>query len=81
MFVTGGTPNYTYSWNTIPVQNNSNAVFLSSGTYLLTVIDLNNCIDTISETVSEPPPVPVNISNSSTNVCIGGSINLASESC
>ena len=74
--VTGGTPNYTYSWNTIPVQNNSNAVFLPSGTYLLTVTDANNCIDTISETISEPPPVPVNISNTSANVCIGGSINL-----
>jgi len=74
--VTGGTPNYTYSWNTIPVQNNSNAVFLPSGTYLLTVTDANNCIDTTSETISEPPPVPVNISNTSTNVCIGGSINL-----
>ena len=35
--VSGGTPNYNYSWNTIPPQNNPTAVFLSSGTYLLTV--------------------------------------------
>ena len=74
--VSGGTPNYNYSWNTVPTQNNPNAVFLSSGTYLLTVIDANNCMDTISETVLEPSPVPVNISSNSTSVCIGGSINL-----
>ena len=74
--VSGGTPNYSYSWNTIPPQNNPNAVFLSSGTYLLTVTDANNCVDTISETVLEPLPVPVNISSNSTSVCIGGSINL-----
>ena len=74
--VSGGTPNYSYSWNTIPPQNNPNAVFLPSGTYLLTVVDANNCTDTISETILEPAPVPINISSNSTAVCVGGSINL-----
>ncbi len=74
--VSGGTPNYNYNWNTNPTQSNANAVFLPAGTYLLTVTDANNCIDTISETITEPSPVPVNISSTSTTVCVGGSVNL-----
>ena len=74
--VSGGTQNYSYSWNTNPVQNNANAVFLPAGTYLLTVTDANNCIDTISETITEPLPVPVSISVPSTTVCVGSSVNL-----
>ncbi len=74
--VSGGTPNYNYNWNTNPTQSNANAIFLSAGTYLLTVTDANNCIDTISETITEPSPVPVNISTTSTTVCVGGSVNL-----
>ena len=74
--VSGGIPNYNYNWNTNPTQSNANAVFLPAGTYLLTVTDANNCIDTISETITEPSPVPVNISSTSTTVCVGGSVNL-----
>jgi len=74
--VSGGTPNYNYNWNTNPTQSNANAVFLPAGTYLLTVTDANNCIDTIYETITEPSPVPVNISSTSTTVCVGGSVNL-----
>ena len=74
--VSGGTQSYSYSWNTTPVQNNANAVFLPSGTYLLTVTDANNCTDTISETVIEPLPIPVAINVPSTTVCIGSSVNL-----
>ena len=76
VLVSGGTQNYSYQWNTVPVQNNANAVFLSAGTYLLTVTDANNCIDTISETITEPLPVAVDISIPTTTVCIGSSVNL-----
>ena len=74
--VTGGTAPYSYSWNTNPIQNNANAVFIPSGTYILTLTDENNCVDTISAIVNDPPPVPVSITSPSTNVCIGGSVNL-----
>ena len=76
VLVTGGTASYSYSWNCNPIQNNANAVFLPSGTYLLTVTDANNCIDTISETITEPVPVPVSIFSSTTAVWCGGSVNL-----
>ena len=39
----GGTPPYTYSWNTIPVQTSQTATNLVTGTYTCTVIDSNGC--------------------------------------
>ncbi|MGQ0827456.1 MAG: gliding motility-associated C-terminal domain-containing protein [Bacteroidota bacterium] len=44
----GGTPGFTYSWNTSPVQNDSAAAGLSGGTYIVTVMDKNNCTVTRS---------------------------------
>ena len=37
--VTGGTPNYTYSWNTTPVQTSATATGLFAGIYVITVTD------------------------------------------
>ena len=39
----GGTFPYTYSWNTIPVQNTQLAVNLWAGTHTVTVTDTNGC--------------------------------------
>ena len=74
--VTGGTPPYSYLWNTSPLQTGQSAVALSSGTYVLNVVDNNNCIDTLQEILLDPPAVPVSIVSSSSTVCAGGSINL-----
>ena len=41
--VTGGTPGYSYSWNTVPPQLNDSATGLSTGNYTATVTDLNGC--------------------------------------
>lgn len=48
----GGNPPYTYSWNTTPAQNDSNATNLCAGSYTVTVTDALMCIttDTISIT-------------------------------
>ncbi len=37
----GGTPPYTYSWNTTPVQTTATATGLATGTYTVTVKDAN----------------------------------------
>jgi thiol-disulfide isomerase/thioredoxin len=44
--VAGGTPPYTYAWNTTPVQNTATATGLSTGTYEVIVSDANGCSTT-----------------------------------
>jgi hypothetical protein len=52
--VSGGTPSYSYSWNTTPVQTTQNASGLPSGNYTVTVTDANGCTATTSVTVATP---------------------------
>src|SRR5204862_3667924 len=49
--VTGGTPGYTYSWNTTPVQTTATATGLVVGSYLVTVTDANSCTTTAPVTI------------------------------
>lgn len=51
----GGNPGYSYSWNTLPVQNNSLIGGLCPGNYIVTVTDNNGCTNTESVTVIDPP--------------------------
>lgn len=57
---TGGTPGYTYSWNTIPVQNTQTATGLAAGTYTCTITDGNNCQTTVNATLIDPPGMVLN---------------------
>jgi gliding motility-associated-like protein len=52
--VSGGTPNYRYSWNTLPVQNSQIATNLNAGTYIVTVTDDNNCSVVDTFILTEP---------------------------
>ncbi|MCX6275856.1 MAG: T9SS type A sorting domain-containing protein [Bacteroidetes bacterium] len=45
---TGGTPGYTYTWNTVPVQTTAIATGLSAGNYTVLVTDNNGCTATDS---------------------------------
>jgi len=49
---TGGTPGYSYSWNTAPAQTTKTATGLGAGTYIVTVSDANGCTTTASATVA-----------------------------
>ncbi|MGD9929768.1 MAG: PKD-like domain-containing protein [Mangrovibacterium sp.] len=57
----GGTGDYSYSWNTDPVQTDATATLLASGTYTVTVKDENDCIATADVTitieVNTPPEI------------------------
>ncbi|MEO8149104.1 MAG: T9SS type A sorting domain-containing protein [Bacteroidia bacterium] len=69
----GGTPPYTYSWNTIPIQTTFSATGLTGGTYTATVTDANNCTATASVTITQPS-TSVSCSITKTNVvCFGQS--------
>lgn len=50
----GGNSPYTYSWNTIPVQNTASASNLSAGNFSVTVTDNNGCKATTSVQINEP---------------------------
>ena len=52
--VTGGTPNYNYLWNDANAQITDTATNLTSGNYIVTVTDDNNCTTTGSITIIEP---------------------------
>lgn len=69
----GGTPGYSYAWNTVPAQNSSTASGLIAGNYTVTVTDANNCAQTASVTISEPPAIT--LTTSSTNATCGGAAN------
>jgi gliding motility-associated-like protein len=56
----GGVPGYAYFWTNSAGQtiaNSADVNNLGSGTYNVTVIDINGCISTNTIVVSEPPPL------------------------
>jgi gliding motility-associated-like protein len=78
---TGGTPPYTYSWNTIPAQFTQTATFNSAGNVTATVTDANGCIATSTVTVTAPAaPTSIYISQQTNNTCYGGSTGSATIS-
>ncbi len=66
---TGGTPSYSYLWNTSPQQNTATATNLAAGTYIVTVTDINNCSDTASVTIINIPGPTAVITNTSEENC------------
>lgn len=72
----GGTPNYTYSWSN--GDTTQDLLNVPAGSYTVTVMDANNCIILLSETLTEPSPIVLSSTPSAT-LCFGaasGSINL-----
>jgi gliding motility-associated-like protein len=66
--VSGGTPAYTYSWNTTPPQTTATANNLSAGTYIVTITDANGCQKQDTIVISQPSPL-VLLLNSTINRC------------
>ncbi|MHA3789405.1 T9SS type A sorting domain-containing protein [Flavobacterium hauense] len=75
VIASGGTPAYTYSWNTTPVQTTATANGLSAGTYTVTVKDAKNCETTQDFTISEPASLLVATAASQTDVSCNGGVN------
>ncbi|MGQ0827457.1 MAG: gliding motility-associated C-terminal domain-containing protein [Bacteroidota bacterium] len=67
----GGTPNYTYSWNSSPVQTTQTATGLSAGTYIVTVTDNSGCTSSASVSVTNLG-APTAVTASTDVSCNGG---------
>jgi hypothetical protein len=52
--VTGGTPGYTYSWNTVPVKTTASVTGLTAGTYKCTITDTKSCNKKVTFIITEP---------------------------
>jgi hypothetical protein len=69
--VTGGGSPYTYSWTGGATTQDRSG--LAAGTYTVTVTDANNCVKTISATITEPA-TGITLTETHVNVlCNGGS--------
>jgi gliding motility-associated-like protein len=67
--VTGGTPPYSYEWNTVPVQNTATANNLNEGSYTLTITDSQGCSATETITIQEPDELIPNTISVSPSGC------------
>lgn len=71
--ISGGTPNYTYSWT--PGGDVTNALFnITAGTYSLTIRDNNNCVAQNTISISQPTAA-VTVSLSSVPPTCNGAAN------
>lgn len=59
----GGTPGYTYMWNTIPPQNSDTASALTPGSYAVIVTDANGCTATGQAIIDECPNDSISVPN------------------
>jgi gliding motility-associated-like protein len=74
----GGTPGYTYSWSTTPVQTTATATGLCAGSYTCTVTDANSCTTTVTVTITQPTLVVIAPMVNDT-ICFGGSTTLTAS--
>ena len=74
----GGSTNYTYSWNTSPAQTNATATGLAAGVYTVTVTDSHNCTKTCSVEITEPTLIVANCYVVQNVICFGESNGSAS---
>ncbi|MFN8287357.1 MAG: gliding motility-associated C-terminal domain-containing protein [Chitinophagales bacterium] len=67
----GGTPPYTYAWNSLPPQQLQNATYLCAGNYIVTVSDFNSCTVTANTTVPNTTTIVINLDSLNNVQCFG----------
>lgn len=77
VFASGGTPPYSYVWNTIPPQQINSATGLMPGNYTCNITDANNCSFSINALVGQTNSGNVSISNISHVLCNGSATGSA----
>jgi len=74
----GGSGNFTYSWNTTPVQTTATAIGIPAGPYTATVTDVTlGCTSTISAVVPSTSAITANITLVNDALCNGDSSGVA----
>ncbi|TDO04094.1 Ig-like domain-containing protein [Sunxiuqinia elliptica] len=68
---TGGTPPYAYLWDDPAAQTNSTINNLVAGDYTVTVTDANNCQETATITISQPPVSVIASATATPVTCFG----------
>lgn len=76
--VTGGNPEYSFVWNTSPIQTTNSAVGLAQGSYSVTVVDARGCSTEDSVTLTQPAQVFVDATPDSSEIKFGESVELNS---
>ena len=76
VIVEGGTPEYTYFWNT--GSTTSNVSNLVAGIYNVTIKDANNCSLTLSVQINQPQKLEINIQPVH-YICLGKTVTLTAE--
>ena len=71
----GGSPNYLYQINNGPLVSSQIFIGLSAGIYTVSVLDANNCLDTISVNITQPNQIILseNLNNHQDVTCFSGS--------
>ncbi|MEO8149224.1 MAG: T9SS type A sorting domain-containing protein [Bacteroidia bacterium] len=69
----GGTPPYTYSWNSVPVKTTPAVTGLKKGLYTVIITDSKGCLKAASVNITEP--AAINVSITKTNVTTLGGNN------
>ena len=59
VLVNDGTPPYTYSWNTSPLETSSTATGLPAGTTIISITDASGCVTSVMVQIGEPVPLVV----------------------
>jgi len=68
-------PDYSYSWNTTPVQTTATSTALTAGTYTVTVTDASDCTASAIANITQPAALSVSTVITNTSPCVNnGSI-------
>ncbi len=70
--VIGGTPPYTYTWNSSPAQTTQTATGLGVGTYRVTIYDANGCRVRETVSINNINAPTLNVSSNTPVTCNGG---------
>jgi hypothetical protein len=72
---TSGLAPFTYTWNTVPVQNSPAASQLKAGKYTVMVTDANNNSARLEVNITEPQPLKIDVVPGTINI-FGGNTNV-----